>query len=77
MPSASDQPVSSRRGFFWTSAERPEDANDWLATAARHEGSWWPWWTEWLGKAGSGQTVAAREPNDAIEPAPGRYVMMP
>ena len=26
-------------------------------TASRHEGSWWPWWTEWLDEHGKGKTV--------------------
>ena len=69
-------PAANKHGF-WTNADHPEDANEWLETASRHEGSWWPWWTEWLGSKGSGKAVAAREPKDPIEPAPGRYVMMP
>ena len=49
----------------------------WLATASRHEGSWWPWWTKWLDDHGKGKTVPARKAKDPIEPAPGRYAMMP
>ena len=28
----------------------------WLDAAKRHEGSWWPWWTQWLDEHGSGKT---------------------
>ena len=56
---------------------RPADADEWLARASRYEGSWWPWWTDWLDKKGGGKKVAARSIKDGIEPAPGRYVMMP
>ena len=69
-------PAANRHGY-WTNREHPADAQQWLASASRHEGSWWPWWTNWLSSKGSGKSVAARQPRDAIEPAPGRYVMMP
>ena len=49
----------------------------WLATATRHEGSWWPWWTRWLHSKGSKKQADARKPRNPIEPAPGRYAMMP
>ena len=54
----------------------PNSADDWLAGADRHEGSWWPLWTGWLDGHGGGKTVAARAIKDGIEPAPGSYVMM-
>ena len=69
-------PANNKHGF-WTNAKKPEDANVWLETATRHEGSWWPWWTRWLDKHGSGKTLAGRKPKNPIEPAPGSYVMMP
>src|SRR6476620_8106722 len=70
-------PPSANKHGFWTNDDQPADANEWLATAARHEGSWWPFWTEWLVSNGSGKAVAGRKPKNPIEPAPGRYVMMP
>ena len=69
-------PAANKHGF-WTNDDQPADANEWLATAARHEGSWWPFWTEWLISNGSGKAVAAVSQKNPIEPAPGRYVMMP
>jgi polyhydroxyalkanoate synthase len=69
-------PAANKHGY-WTNDQKPEDAQQWLAAATRHEGSWWPWWTAWLDKHGGGKTVKAREPKHAIEPAPGRYAMMP
>jgi len=69
-------PVANKHGF-WTNKDQPADAKQWLASADRHEGSWWPWWTKWLTSKGSKKTVPARQPKDPIEPAPGRYVMMP
>ncbi len=69
-------PAANKHGY-WTNEDQPADANQWLATADRHEGSWWPWWTEWLNAHGKGKAVAARKPKDPIESAPGRYAMMP
>ena len=69
-------PAANRHGF-WTGNDRPADAEQWLAAATRHEGSWWPWWTNWLGRRGSAKPVKARAIKDGIEPAPGRYAMMP
>jgi polyhydroxyalkanoate synthase len=69
-------PAANKHGY-WTGDARPEAADDWLAGATRHEGSWWPHWTGWLGRHGSGKQVPARAITDPIEPAPGRYAMMP
>ena len=69
-------PAANKHGF-WTNNKQPPDAQEWLAMATRHEGSWWPWWSRWLSGKGSKKQVQARKPKDPIEPAPGRYVMMP
>jgi polyhydroxyalkanoate synthase len=69
-------PAANKHGF-WTNSKRPDDARQWLETATRHEGSWWPWWTRWLDGKGSKKQVPARQPKNAIERAPGRYAMMP
>ena len=68
-------PAANKHGF-WTSEARPENANEWLAAAIRHEGSWWPTWTGWLDGNGKGKKVPARAIDDGIEPAPGRYATM-
>ena len=69
-------PAANKHGF-WTNADYLDDPEQWLAAARRHEGSWWPWWTKWLESKGSGKMVNARAIKDGIEPAPGRYAMMP
>jgi polyhydroxyalkanoate synthase subunit PhaC len=69
-------PAANKHGF-WTGDARPESAEQWLETATRHEGSWWPTWTQWLAGKGSTKTVAARKISDGIEPAPGSYAKMP
>ncbi len=56
----------------------PMTADQWLAAATEHAGSWWPDWDRWLEQFSDGQCLApqtygsARYP--AIEAAPGRYV---
>ena len=69
-------PAANKHGF-WTSDDQPEAATDWLAGAERHEGSWWPHWTQWLDAHGSGKAVPARTITDGIEPAPGSYAKAP
>lgn len=71
-------PPSRNKHGYWTGPKKlPEGAQDWLANATRHDGSWWPWWTQWLAAHGSNAQVDARAPEKPIEPAPGSYAMMP
>ncbi len=65
-------PAANKHGY-WTNDARPDTAAEWLEGATRHDGSWWPWWTQWLDAHGSGKPVAARTIADGIEPAPGSY----
>ncbi|WP_052215497.1 alpha/beta fold hydrolase [Sphingomonas sp. ERG5] len=66
-------PAANKHGY-WTSAAMPDRAEDWLAGAEKHQGSWWPIWDGWLSAAGSGKRAAPRTPANPIEPAPGSYV---
>lgn len=51
-----------------------ETADDWLADASEHEGSWWPAWFKWLKKR-SGKKIPARAlPKKDFGDAPGAYV---
>jgi len=65
----------------WTNSSRKKykTADDWLADAKEHPGSWWPHWDKWLSKK-SGPKVAARDPAKGklkpLEDAPGSYVKM-
>ncbi|MHA6722768.1 PHA/PHB synthase family protein [Sphingomonas sp. RS2018] len=65
-------PAANRHGY-WTNDAAADSAEAWLATATRHEGSWWPMWTDWLNGHGSGERVLARTIADGLEPAPGSY----
>ncbi len=70
-------PPSMTKYSYWTSPETPPTAAEWLDTAERHDGSWWPEWNQWLVEQDDRQ-VPARTPGDGklepIEDAPGSYV---
>ena len=71
-------PAANKHGY-WTNRKMPATAEQWMESATRHEGSWWPEWQGWLVRDG-GERVKARVPGKgklkAIEPAPGSYVRM-
>ena len=60
--------------------DRHVDPETWLATASRHEGSWWPTFATWL-EAHSGAPVPPPPMGDALSghmpvcDAPGTYVL--
>jgi polyhydroxyalkanoate synthase len=69
------------KGTYWTQEMRDVVASNpeqWLQSASRHEGSWWPDWTTWL-SARSGRKGAPPPMGSAKHPplldAPGTYVM--
>ncbi|MDE2400711.1 MAG: class I poly(R)-hydroxyalkanoic acid synthase [Burkholderiales bacterium] len=77
-------PQSNKRSHWTTPAGTrilPGTAQEWMATAQEHAGSWWPTWSEWLAKqASAGGKVAAPKQAGSkkyrpIEAAPGRYVL--
>jgi polyhydroxyalkanoate synthase len=65
--------------YYYSNTEVTADVDEWIETAQHHEGSWWPYWHQWLYRK-SGPKVPARIPGDGaldvIEDAPGRYVKM-
>ncbi len=50
-------PKHPRLGYF-VNPETPPEAEQWLADAQRHEGSWWTDWVAWLSER-SGERVAS------------------
>jgi len=63
---------------YYLNPETPATAQEWMAGAQRHEGSWWDHWVGWLAER-SGEQV--RSPGSlgsrrfpAKEPAPGTYI---
>jgi polyhydroxyalkanoate synthase subunit PhaC len=72
-------PPGNPKACFWTSAASAADAEMWLKQAAKHGGSWWPHWLDWM-KARSGDLIPTPAAlgsahNPPLEAAPGRYVM--
>ncbi|MGI9325096.1 MAG: alpha/beta fold hydrolase [Pseudomonadales bacterium] len=71
-------PTSSKRKFY-TNADTPPAAEDWLERAEEHPGSWWPHWTEWLNAMSNKQVTAPMQFGNDDHPelcaAPGTYVL--
>ena len=69
------------KGNYWTREVKDADASSpeqWLQSATKHEGSWWPDWSAWLsarsGEKGKPPSVgSAKYP--PLENAPGTYVL--
>jgi polyhydroxyalkanoate synthase len=68
------------KGAYWT-RDRPDRAHDpkqWLETAQRHEGSWWPDWMKWLtsrsGRKGAPPAMGSAK-HPPLHDAPGTYVL--
>jgi polyhydroxyalkanoate synthase subunit PhaC len=72
-------PPGNPKACFWAGAASVTSAQMWREQAAKHSGSWWPHWLDWI-KARSGDmtptpAVLGSELNPPLESAPGRYVM--
>ena len=71
-------PPAKGKRSYWTNDKVPAQADDWMAGATEHPGSWWTTWTDWLKPLGGKLVNAPKSPGSAkykaIEPAPGRYV---
>ena len=70
-------PGSSKRRYY-LNPETPADCEVWRASAREHEGSWWPFWSDWLKARGIGENAAPASLGSAAHPpivdAPGTYV---
>lgn len=71
-------PPAKKKRCYWTNDNLPATANEWLAGATEHVGSWWPDWAAWLeqhaGKKKAAPKAYGSKKYKASEPAPGRYV---
>ena len=71
-------PPAKKKRSYWTHDELPVAADQWLAEATEHPGSWWTEWTEFLASHAGEQVAAPKKYGNTrykpIEPAPGRYV---
>jgi polyhydroxyalkanoate synthase len=73
-------PPSAKKYHYWTNDARPATGDEWLKGATQHPGSWWDDWQAWIaarnGGNGGEDKVPARIPANALEDAPGSYVML-
>jgi polyhydroxyalkanoate synthase len=71
-------PPAKKRRSHWMGTPYPDDPDAWFSSAQEVPGSWWPAWSQWLGRHGGGKRKAPARQGNAkykpIEPAPGRYV---
>ncbi len=70
-------PPSKKKYGHYVNADTKLPADEWMAGATFHEGSWWPRWDKWL-SGRSGKQIPARDFGDSEHPvlgeAPGDYV---
>jgi poly[(R)-3-hydroxyalkanoate] polymerase subunit PhaC len=69
-------PPAAKKYQYWTNEAFPDTADEWLASATAQPGSWWEDWQRWMEAQNSGEKVPARIPANALEDAPGSYVML-
>ena len=69
------------KGAYWVTADetaRADTAAEWRAAAPKHEGSWWPDWSDWLaarsGPMGPLPSLGSAN-HPMLEDAPGTYVL--
>jgi class II poly(R)-hydroxyalkanoic acid synthase len=71
-------PPGNPKSTFQVAAETPPDPEQWLASAEKTQGSWWPDFMTWLGeRAGDEVPAPSSLGNDDFPPladAPGTYV---
>ncbi len=74
-------PPSAQKYGYWTHPAKtlPASADDWMAGAVQHEGSWWTDWQAWVTGLDAAQ-VPARDPAQGklrpLQAAPGSYVQL-
>jgi polyhydroxyalkanoate synthase len=77
-------PPAANKYGYWTNAKLVPEAQDWLAGATKHEGSWWTDWDKWIRSHNKEKDVPARIPGDALrggklkvlQDAPGSFAKL-
>ncbi|ART79058.1 class I poly(R)-hydroxyalkanoic acid synthase [Oceanisphaera avium] len=67
-------PPSKNKYGYWLNEADFESQEQWLASAKREDGSWWPHWQQWVTPFLGEKAVPARTVGTSIMPAPGSYV---
>lgn len=67
-----------KRASFFVNKALPEQADDWLEGADLEQGSWWPYWRDWLQARSLSRKAAPKRLGNKAYPAgvaaPGSYV---
>ena len=66
-----NHPDRHKYGYF-TNPAFPSSPEEWLESALKNEGSWWPFWDAWL-RLMSGEKITPKS-GKSLGPAPGEYV---
>ena len=70
-------PPAANKYHYWTNEALPETAEAWFAGAKQVPGSWWEDWQAWVDRQNADTPkVPARQPQNALEDAPGSYAML-
>jgi polyhydroxyalkanoate synthase len=77
-------PPAANKYGYWTNEKLVPKAEDWLAAATKHEGSWWADWDRWIKSHNKEKPVPARIPGDALrggklkplQDAPGSFAKL-
>jgi polyhydroxyalkanoate synthase len=71
-------PPGNPKASYYTGQPPGPDADEWLATATKHTGSWWEAWADWITPHAGAQRPAPQSMGSPtfkpITPAPGEYV---
>jgi polyhydroxyalkanoate synthase len=71
-------PPGNPKAHYWTGGTPGADAEQWLARAERHQGSWWEAWADWITAHAGDRRPRPETPGSerypVLSPAPGLYV---
>jgi polyhydroxyalkanoate synthase len=72
-------PPGNPKALFWSGPSHQPSAEEWLEQSAKHTGSWWPHWLEWISARSGEKKPAPAALGSSAYPhlgdAPGQYVM--
>lgn len=74
-------PPGNPKAWYVKGKTKEKDADAWAGKAAKHEGSWWLDWADFMKEHSGEQVDAPKKPGNAkykaLGPAPGTYVFEP
>lgn len=70
-------PGNPKAKYYRSDKKPPVTTDQWLGEAHEEQGSWWPYWMEWLkkhsGKEKAAPTALGSKKYKPLDPAPGKY----